>query len=273
MTLKKILKGKLTKKELELAPSSFDIIGSKERSVAVIDIPKELMKKKRSIALALIQKHKNIRSVLLKASKRKGKYRKREYKFIAGSRNTEVIHKENSCRFLLDLRKVYFSQREATERLRIVKKVKRKETVMIFFAGIGPFAIEIAKLAKPESVIGIEANPTAVKYFNKNVKLNKVDINVVKGDVKKKAASFSNTCDRVLMPLPETSIDYITYAVRCLKSKGVCHVYLFSEEEKINEVKKKIRSKTKKKIRFVGVQRVLPYGPRIWKYRIDFKIL
>lgn len=273
MTLKEILKTKLNKKELALAPSSFDIIGSKEKAVAIIDIPEELLKKQKIIASALIQKHKNIKSVLLKASSRKGKYRTRQYKLIAGSRNTEVLHKENNCRFLLDLRKVYFSQREATERLRIVNKVRKSETFMVFFAGIGPFAIEIAKIAKPEKVIGIEVNPDAVKYFKKNVALNKTDVDVIRGDVKTKAKKFYRKCDRVLMPLPEKSLEYINYAIKCLKPKGVCHVYLFSEESKINEIKNKIRSNAKdRKIRFTDLQRVLPYGPGIWKYRLDFRV-
>jgi tRNA G37 N-methylase Trm5 len=63
-------------------------------------------------------------------------------------------------------------------------------------------------------------------------------------------------------------------AIRCLK-KGIVHFYCFAEEDKINEKRKKILSvskKLKKKAKILSISRVLPYGPRIWKYRIDFRV-
>ena len=101
---------------------SFDIIGNREKAVAIIELNDKVKKKARIIAHALMQQHKNVASVLLKESARKGKYRIRKMKLIGGQNNTEVIHKESSCSFILDPRKVYFSQREVTERQRIAEK-------------------------------------------------------------------------------------------------------------------------------------------------------
>ncbi|MEM7819369.1 MAG: class I SAM-dependent methyltransferase family protein [Candidatus Aenigmatarchaeota archaeon] len=273
MDLKEILKNKMTKNELLLVPSSFDIIGSKEKAVAIIDIPESLKKKYKIIAEGLMEKHKNVKSVLLKASPRKGKYRIRKYKLIAGIKNTEVVHIENGCRFLIDPRKVYFSPREGTERIRIIEKIKPNETVMVFFAGVGPFAIEIAKKTKAKKIIGIEINPKAIKYFKKNIELNKINnVEAIFGDVKKEARKFYNSCDRVLMPLPEKAIEFLDDAVNCLKKNGVCHFYCFSKEEKLDEIKEKIRLLVKRKIMFIEVKKVLPYGPGVFKYRIDFKV-
>jgi tRNA (guanine37-N1)-methyltransferase len=176
----------------------------------------------------------------------------------------------------IDPRKVYFSPREGTERLRIAQLVKESETVMVFFAGAGPLACVIGRIAKPARIIGIEINPAAVQYFKENATLNKLNIEVVKGDVKKCAKNFYGQCERVLMPLPETSEKYLEEAMRCLKPCGACHFYCFSGEEELNERKKKISAtgkKLKRKIRFLGEQKVLPWGPRIWKYRIDFSAL
>lgn len=275
MTLKDLLKGKLTKKELKLAPSSFDIIGNREKAVAIIEIPEKLQKKSRIIANALMKQHRNVKSVLEKSSSRKGVYRTRDYIFIKGDKNTEIMHIENGCRLLLDPQKVYFSPREGTERQRIVEKVGKKEVVMVFFAGVGPFAVLIAKKAKPKRVIGIELNRNAVDYFWQNVKLNKLEnVDVVHGNVKEKAKEYYGKCDRVIMPLPETAISYLEDAAKCLKKKGVIHLYFFSEEGKIAEWKKKFKKiigKHKKKI--VEVRKVLPYGPRINKYRMDIEVL
>ncbi|MBI2578749.1 MAG: class I SAM-dependent methyltransferase family protein [Candidatus Aenigmarchaeota archaeon] len=275
MTLRDLLKGKLGRKELAAVPSSFDIIGSKEKAVAIIELPKSLKGKAEIIAEALMKKHKNVRSVLSKASPRSGIFRTRTMHLIAGESSTEVKHKESGCLFLLDPREVYFSPRESTERLRIASAVKKGEVVMVFFAGAGPFAILIAKKSKPAEVIAIEINPVAVDYFFRNNKLNKVDVNILLGDVMEKAQQFYGRCDRVVMPLPEKAFDYLEEAVKCSKKKGIIHMYFFSPEKEVNEWNKKVKRRigqTGKKCR-TSVSRVLPYGPRIWKYRMDIRLL
>ncbi|MBI4174762.1 MAG: class I SAM-dependent methyltransferase family protein, partial [Candidatus Aenigmarchaeota archaeon] len=85
MTIKELLKKKLTTEELALVPSSFDLMGSKEKAVAIIDIPKELEPKQDIIARAIMKKHKNVKGVLKKASPIRGVYRTRDYVLISGS--------------------------------------------------------------------------------------------------------------------------------------------------------------------------------------------
>jgi len=271
MTLRSLLKDILSEKELSLVPSSFDIIGGKEKAVAIIELPAELLGKKEIIAEALMKKHKNVKSVLLKGSPRKGIYRTRELQLIAGDSNTEVKHKESGCVFLLDPKAVYFSPRESTERDRIAAKTKKGETVMIFFAGVGPFAILIAKKSKPKKIIAVEINPVAVDYFFKNIRLNKADVEILLGDVLEHAKQFYGKCDRVIMPLPEKAFDYLDEAVKCIKKKGIIHMYFFSEEKNVSGWEERVRKKLQelRKRPKISVHKVLPYGPRIWKYRMD----
>src|SRR3989338_9146687 len=108
-TLKDLLIGKLSEKELATVPSAFEIIGNKEKAVAVIEILDSTKKRKRIIAQAIMEHHKNIKSVLEKISARAGIFRTRKYRLIAGDRDTAVIHKESGCLFKLDIRKTYFS--------------------------------------------------------------------------------------------------------------------------------------------------------------------
>lgn len=276
MTIKELLARKLSPEELALLSTSFDIMGNKEKAVAIIEIPKELEKKEAIIAKAIRKKHKNVKSVLKKASPIKGVYRTREYMLLAGSRDTEVTHAENNCRFLLDPQQVYFSPRESTERLRVSEQIRNGDVVMVFFAGVGPFPIVIEKKSNPSRIIAVEINPVAVEYFWKNIKLNKSEkIEVILGDVSGSVEQYYGQCDRVLMPLPEKSLEYLSEAIKCLKPGGVCYFYCFSGED-LDEEKEKIQSVAKsirKKIRFLGTQRVLPYGPRISKYRIDFELV
>jgi len=276
MTLKDLLDRKLTKKQLSLVPSSFDIIGNRDKAVAVIELPEELGKKAKLIAKAVMVQHKNVHSVFLKGSERKGVYRLRDLKFVTGNRNSEVIHMESGCRFLLDPKKVYFSPREVTERMRIASMVRDAETVMVFFAGAGAFSIVIAKKCHPKKIIGIEINPDAIGYFKKNIKLNKAEnVTAILGDVKEKSAEFYSTSDRIIMPLPESAANYLEDAVHCLKGKGTIHLYCFSEESMISEKTKEIKNSLKKlSVRTkISYNKVLPYGPRIYKYRLDIQVI
>ena len=275
MSIKELLKDKLSEKELESVSTAFDIIGNKEKAVAIIEIPNSLKKKKKLIAESVMAKHKNVRTVLEKKSPRKGVFRIRSYRIISGDKDTTVLHKESGCLFKLDPRKTYFSPREGTERLRISELVKEGEKVMVFFAGIGAFAIIIAKKVKDVHVTGIEINPSAVRYFRENEKINKVNVKIIKGDVidvaNKKDLKWK--FDRVIMPLPESAINFLKEARYCLKKGGVCNLYCFSKTEEIPKVIKEIKKKLKNKINIIGIQKVLPWGPGIYKYRVDFRII
>lgn len=277
MAFRDLLEKKLTKKEMSLVPSAFDIIGNKEKSVAIVEIPVILKEKKKLIAHAIMEQHKNIKTVLDKGSPRGGKYRLRRHKIIAGSLNTEVTHKESGCSFRLDPRKVYFSGRESTERERIANMVKKDEDVMVFFAGAGPFPIVISKHSDAKKITGIELNPTAVRYFKENIKLNKVkNVEAIKGDVKKKMVMFGEKFDRIIMPLPETSVEYLNQAFYCSKKGGIVHLYFFSFGEKIADINKIVKYKAFESgvnVRTTRLQKVLPYGPGIWKMRLDIQVI
>lgn len=251
---------------------SYDVIGSKDKAVAIVEVPKELVRKQKQIAQDILKKHKNVKSVLKKTSERKGVLRVRSYRLIAGEKDTEVIHVEYGYRLKLDPRKVYFSPREGTERQRIASMIKPKETVMVMFSGIGPFAIAIAKKQlKTKEIIAVEINPAAVKYMKENIRLNKLEGRIIPvlGDVKKKCKEWYNKCDRVLMPLPHKSELFIDVAKKCLK-KGYIHMYIIEDEDKIEkrvkEIVKKIKPKSYK------IRKVLPYAPRVNKYCIDIKV-
>ncbi len=274
MALKDVLAKKLAKKQLSYVPSSFDIIGSREKAVAIIEIPEQLGKKRAVIARALMSQHRNVKTVLMKKSPRTGIYRVRAFQKISGNAKTEVVHRESGCVFLVDVQKVYFSPRESAERLRLAALVKKNECIAVFFAGVGPFAIILSKKSQAKHVTGIELNPVACHYFGKNILLNKtVNVNVIQGDVTKKVSTLGQKCDRVVMPLPEKSVDFIYEALFCLKKKGVCNLYCFSAEQelgaKIREIEEKAHA-LNHEIKVIGASKVLPYGPGIWKYRIDF---
>ncbi|MEM3174434.1 MAG: hypothetical protein QXU02_06055, partial [Candidatus Bathyarchaeia archaeon] len=92
-------------------PRSIDFVGD----VAILEIPDELEGYKNLVGEAVLKMFKRVRSVLAKSSAVKGDYRVREYELMAGSANTETVHKEHGCKYFLDPRKVYFSPRLSYE--------------------------------------------------------------------------------------------------------------------------------------------------------------
>jgi len=258
---------------------SYDIIGSREKAVAIVEIPDNFKDKEKKIAEEILKKHKNVKSVLKKVSERKGVFRTREYEFLLGDKNTEVIHIEHGCRLKLDPQKVYFSPREGTERSRIANKVKPNETIMLMFAGIGSFAIMIAKKQpKVKKIISIEINPVAFEYMKENIRLNRLGEKIIPvlGDVKKKCKDWYGKCDRVIMPLPQDAWNFFEIAYQCLKKKhGFIHLYTIEKEnivaDEVNKTINALQKKINRKIKF-KIRKTLPYSPRKNKYCIDLEL-
>jgi len=279
--LKDLLKKYLTEKELAIAPRSFDIIGNKEKAVAIVQIPEELEDKKRLIAEIITKLNKNVKTVLRKLSGRKGKYRLYRFELLLGDPNTEVIHKEFNYYLKLDPQKVFFSPREAKERQRIASQVKPKEKVLIMFSGVAPYLTAIIKKQpNVEKVYGIEINPEAHKYALENIRINKVSHKVIliNGDVKEIMPKMKGKFDRIAMPLSREGYLYLDLAFEKIKKGGIIHFYyapapeedLFSKAE---EIVKEVTSKMNRKVEILERVRVLPYGTRLWKVCLDIRVL
>ncbi len=276
-----MLRGTLSEEELRHVPSSFDIIGSREGAIAVVEIPRELAHRKREIGEAIMKLHKNVRLVLAKVSGREGVFRVRQYEVIAGSGSTEVVHKEHGYRLKLDVTKVYFSPREATERMRVARQVRAGETVMVFFAGVGPYAFAILKVQPSvDKIIAIEINPEAYRYMVENVRLNKAQGKIIPvlGDVREKAKEWYGLCDRVVMPLPKGAYLFLDYAYLCLKPQGgYIHFYYWAPEDRLYldayrylERHAYLHSYA---IRLLDVRVVSPYAPRVYKVALDVEAI
>ena len=270
MNLRQALSGKLKPEEMQHLKTSFDIIGH----VAIIEIDPPLRKRQKLIAETLMRIHKNVKTVCRKGSERKGDLRLRDIKYVAGSRKTETTHVESGCRYMLDVRKTYFSPRESTERDRIAGLVKNGETVMVMFGGIAPFAILIAR-RKDISAYSVELNRDACRYAEKNVALNRVSgkVRSICGDVRQKCSPYYGSCDRVIMPLPRQGHAFLDVAIRCLKPEGgTIHFYYAGPEAEAKRYIKDAGQKLKRKIRVRRVVQVLPFAPRTWKLCLDVDV-
>ncbi|MBU5558050.1 MAG: class I SAM-dependent methyltransferase family protein [Candidatus Aenigmatarchaeota archaeon] len=255
---------------------AFDIVGSREKAVAVVDMPEG--SDEMAIAKEIMGRYKHVKSVIAKESGRQDPYRLYNFHIITGDQNTEVLHKEHGYILKLDPQKVYFSPREAEERARIAKKVKRGERVLVMFAGVGPYAIAIAKAQPKADIVCVEINPKAVEYADENVQLNKLvgRIKNYVGDVREVVPKIGKF-NRIIMPLPESAHLFLDTAFAAAVKGAIIHLYGISEYQKgfpdLEALVKSAATNVGKKIRIIGRQKVLPFAPYRWKARIDIKVL
>jgi tRNA (guanine37-N1)-methyltransferase len=258
---------------------SYDIVGD----IAIIRVHKILRPKAHVIAEVIMEKNKQVKTVLLQTGPVLGKFRLRKLQWIAGENKTETVHKEFGCLFEVDLKQVYFSPRLSYERIRIAKVAQPSEVVINLFSGVGCFSILMAKFSKIDKVYSIDINPIAVQYMWKNVELNKIEERVIPivGDAKKVAEKrLKNRADRVLMPLPDEAYEHLEQALIALKpSGGYIHYYTFEHATKNESPVEKAKARVSEKLRKIKTGFVIPFGrivrtigPNWYQIVIDIQI-
>jgi tRNA (guanine37-N1)-methyltransferase len=266
-SLKEYLQGKISMEKVIELKKSFDIIGN----VVILEIPDDLADEKHLIAEAALKVTKR-KSVYRKKSEIKGVNRTRELEHLAGDDSSETIHQEFGSRLKLDVRKVYFSPRLATERKRIVDQVQDGETIIDMFTGVGPFAVAIARKHEVK-IYAIDINPEAISYLKENMKINRVygKINPILGDVIKVLDHFNVQADRIIMNLPGSAQEFLPLAVEHLKPGGVLHYYQFSSDfdEPVKNVK---TAASLRRVEILDKRRVKSRSPGVWHVGIDAKI-
>jgi len=266
------LNSKLNLKELKDLPHGYQIIGK----ILLIKLKPKLLKHKKIIGKAILEMFPYIHTVCLIKDISSVK-RKPKIEIIAGCKNTQTLHKEHGCQFLLDVSKIMWSQGNKEERMRLVKLIKNKENVVDMFAGIGYFTIFIAKYSKSEKIYAIDINPVALEYLRKNIWLNGVEnkIEILQGDCRKFVRPLENTADRVLMGYLFETEKFLPCALKIAKNNAFIHLHRTVKQEEIEKVKKKIIKIGKKnncKIKILNVHKVKSYAPKIWHVVFDLKL-
>jgi tRNA (guanine37-N1)-methyltransferase len=276
-TFVELLVDKLSPHLLASLPRAIDLVGD----IAIIEIPPELDAYKRIIGEAILETHKNVRTVLAKAGAISGTYRLREFSVIAGEPKTETIHREHGCQYYVDLAKAYFSPRLSYEHNRVASLIEEGETVIDLFAGVGPFAIQIAKTHENVEVYAIDVNPNAVEFLKRNIRLNRVEgkVHPILGDAKQVVKErLSGVADRVIMNLPEKAIEFVEAACTTIKSTGgIVHFYSFvSASDSLENVKLRFIEAVEqcgRKVEKIFFSRLVrATAPYKWQAVIDAKI-
>lgn len=285
-----VLINKISPKMLKFIPKSYDIIGN----IAILEFDlidrsniEEISHFKKAVAEAVISINKAVKTVYEKKSEIKDIYRLRELNLISGIDIHETIYKENNCTFKLNVKNVYFTPRLVYERKRITSSdIKINENIFDLFAGVGTFSIQLAKIHNVK-VFSFDINPHAYNYLKENIKLNKLegliypynlDIRDLINPTNKIGNSLKTSADRIIMNLPESSINYIDVACYLMKTQGgFIHIYQFCE--KPNPIKKAINNIKKSLSRYgwsidniIKSKVVKAYSPKSDLIVVDLKI-
>jgi len=235
-----------------------------ERKSSKIRQAREILKKIRSIS-----------TVLEKSGKFQGRLRLQKTKYLAGKNTKEVLCRENGCIFRFNADKCYFSPRLANERQEIANQISKKESVLVMFGGVAPFAIVIAKKAKPEKIASVEISRVCNNYARENVRRNKVNVEIIQGDARRILPKMKEKFDRIIMTRPNLKDTFLDVAFPRVKKRGIIHYYGFCREDELEEMLSKIRTEAKKagkKIKILKVKKAGDIGIRTFRFRIDLRV-
>jgi len=273
ITIDDLLKKELTPKQFSLLPRSQEIVGS----IMILEIPEELKRKEKEIALAYLKINKHITTVVKKDKIHSGIFRTRTVKYLAGQRTKETVHLENGVRIKLHLEKTYFSARSANERLRLAQQVKKGEEILVMFSGAAPFPLVLSKNSPAKNIVGIEINPLAHQYALENIKLNNLkNIIIYEGDVLRVIPKLRRKFDRIAMPLPKTGEQFLGLALKKSKPGTIIHLYDFLSEEEFAKQRKVIQGISKSENHNIKIIRTVKCGqfsPKVFRVCFDIKVL
>ena len=223
-----------TDDELARAPSSWAVLGTVVLA-SFGDCPRPS-----EVGEALLDLHGEADTVLDRGSGIDGEHREPDVSVVAGAGDTETIHTEHGTRYAMDLDRVMFAPGNEAERVRMGDVVETDERVLDMFAGIGYFALPMARAGA--EVTAVERNPEAFRFLAENAQLNDVAdrLSCVLGDCREVEA----TADRVVMgyydalgggPVHGESDDpgYLAAALDSLVSGGTLHVHAVAPEAEL----------------------------------------
>ena len=268
-----------------LAMANYDLVGD----ILIVKFDRRASKREKLNFAREFLKKNNVKSVFEKTDKVSGRLRTIKTKFIAGENKKETVHHENSCSFKLNIEECYFSPRLSEDRKEVASMVKKKDKVLVMFAGVGPYPCVIAKKSGCH-VTSIELGKSCCKYALENVRRNKLlgKIEVLQGDVKKIIKRKGNKgglivkgnwvplqFDVIVMPRANLKETFLKEAFSIAKKGTRFFFHSFGQIDKRDKDLKEIHDTAKKFKRKIKIERIKKAGdiaPYTYRWRIDFII-
>jgi len=247
----------------DILPNSYQILGN----VFLFKLlNKTALRNKKIIGKAILSIFPYLHTVCLQKGV-SGELRKPKIEVIAGIKQTETVHQELGCTFMLDVSKVMWSKGNHAERKRMISVVKPGETIVDMFAGIGYWTIPIAKHTKAARIYALEKNKTAFDYLEQNIRANYLtNVTAILGDCRK--VKNLPKADRIIMGYFPNTLKFLPAALKISKKGTVIHLH-----ELTSDVKKLTKEIWKHKVKIVGVREVKEYSPSKRHCVFDLSVL
>lgn len=242
--------------------------------MAHVNLREEVLPYKHIIGQVIIDKNPNIRTVINKVGTIETEFRTFPIELLAGENNYNVTLRESNARFQFDFDKVYWNSRLQMEHSRLISLIRctcrndeadkadrdaekinkkkpsaistpRDRVVADMMAGIGPFAIPLAK--DRVKVYANDLNPESYKYLISNTKLNSCDkflepFNMDGRQFILHLVEKGIHFNEVIMNLPQSATDFLDVFIGLGKRIGPSfnesllpriHVYAFSTADDV----------------------------------------
>jgi tRNA (guanine37-N1)-methyltransferase len=246
-------------------PTSFDIVGD----IAIIKIPDLLLDFDAGIGEALLRAHPHLRAIFVDEGVA-GQFRVRRLRRIAGTGGSRTRHKEFGLELDVDPALAYFSPRLANEHDRVASLSRGPERVLDATAGVGPYAVALARRNPQAQVVAIDLNPAAVDLLRSNIQKAKVGkhVEALVGDGFALAAHTPGW-DRVIVNLPHGEFSDLARLLACMKPGGVLHATRVIETKDANTELEAFAATHGARLAHVGL--VHPYSPTSALYAFDLE--
>jgi tRNA (guanine37-N1)-methyltransferase len=252
---------------------ALDIVGD----IAVVRLPDALLERAGEVGRALMGLHPRVRVVAVDRGV-SGPHRVRSLEPVAGEGPLATVHHENGLQLHVDLAAAYFSPRLATEHRRVADLVRPGERVLDMFAGVGPFAVLIAKDGRAAEVHAVDLNPVAAALLRANATANRTEgrLHVHEGDARAVVPPLGGF-DRIIMNHPHHAIEFVDVALGAAKDGTVVHLHAIGRPEEVDAVERRAltaaRAARMPSTRTVLRRKVGSFGPGVWHYCLDIVVL
>ena len=213
---------------INFLPRTYKKIGH----IAFVKFDKNLLTYQKEVAETILKivSSSGISSIAEIQDEIKGIFRTPNIKIIAGKIETETIHKELGCKFIINTSDLMFSVGNHGERKRIIdwvnalrtkEKIRDNIHVLDMFACVGNLSLPLAVNVSDISVIAIELNSNAIFHLRKTIKINnfplKTSYTIIEGDNREK--SPQNWADIVLMGYFKIDQNHLRTALKALRGE------------------------------------------------------
>jgi tRNA wybutosine-synthesizing protein 2 len=226
----------LSKELLVMLPRRWKRVGG----VGILELKPELRPWRHQIGKIYLSFLPELSTIAFKAGIVNRTERIPDFEVLAGEQNTITLHKELNCKFWIDALKLTFSNGNHAERKRMTLLSKKNEQVLDMFACVGNLSIPLAVHNETAKIVGIEINPYAYEFLEKNIQENKLKkrYKAILGDNREKTPK--NWANRVLMGYFTIDTKQFSAALDSLNQSqgGILHAHgLSSSKQPVNWVK------------------------------------